>query len=56
MSSNLVPKMTGINYHFQFGCSKFLLESAAKVGIEGAEEFLKDPNNGLKEVKLLCRF
>lgn len=50
MSSNLVPKMTGINYHFQFVCSKFLLESAAKVGIEGAEEFLKDPNNGLKEV------
>ncbi|KAG4937527.1 hypothetical protein JHK85_052446 [Glycine max] len=31
------------------GDHKFLLESAAKVGIEGAEEFLKDPNNGLKE-------
>lgn len=33
------------------GDHKFLLESAAKVGIEGAEEFLKDPNNGLKEVE-----
>ncbi|CAL0318753.1 unnamed protein product [Lupinus luteus] len=32
------------------GDQKFLLESAAKFGIEGAEEFLKDPNNGLKEV------
>ncbi|KAK7273286.1 hypothetical protein RIF29_14335 [Crotalaria pallida] len=32
------------------GDLKFLLESADKVGIEGAEEFLKDPNNGLKEV------
>ncbi|XP_027349637.1 uncharacterized protein LOC113861184 isoform X2 [Abrus precatorius] len=31
------------------GDHKFLVESAAKVGIEGAEEFLKDPNNGLKE-------
>lgn len=35
---------------FNFECSKFLLESAAKVGIEGAEEFLTNPNNGLKEV------
>ncbi|RDX74933.1 ywbO, partial [Mucuna pruriens] len=33
------------------GDHKFLLESAAKVGIEGAEEFLQDPNNGLKEVE-----
>lgn len=27
------------------------MESAKKVGIEGAAEFLEDPNNGLKEVK-----
>ncbi|KAK7295535.1 hypothetical protein RJT34_18445 [Clitoria ternatea] len=33
------------------GDHQFLLESAAKVGIVGAEEFLKDPNNGLKEVE-----
>lgn len=26
------------------------MESAKKVGIEGAAEFLEDPNNGLKEV------
>jgi hypothetical protein len=26
------------------------VESAKKVGIEGAAEFLQDPNNGLKEV------
>lgn len=29
---------------------EFLVESAKKVGIEGAAEFLEDPNNGLKEV------
>ncbi|EPS71580.1 hypothetical protein M569_03178 [Genlisea aurea] len=28
----------------------FLVESAKKVGVEGAAEFLDDPNNGLKEV------
>ncbi|KAI5432337.1 uncharacterized protein LOC127128698 [Lathyrus oleraceus] len=33
------------------GDQNFLLEAAAKVGIEGAEEFLKNPNNGLKEVE-----
>ncbi|KAL4652777.1 hypothetical protein ACB098_01G226600 [Castanea mollissima] len=32
------------------GDQEFLLESAKEVGIEGAEEFLRDPNNGLKEV------
>jgi hypothetical protein len=31
-------------------CREFLVESAIKVGIEGAAEFLQDPNNGLKEV------
>lgn len=31
-------------------CREFLVESAKKVGIEGAAEFLEDPNNGLKEV------
>ncbi|GMH27241.1 hypothetical protein Nepgr_029084 [Nepenthes gracilis] len=29
---------------------EFLVESAKKVGVEGAAEFLHDPNNGLKEV------
>jgi len=32
------------------GDQEFLVESAKKVGIEGAAEFLQDPNNGLKEV------
>lgn len=32
------------------GDREFLVESAKKVGIEGAAEFLEDPNNGLKEV------
>ncbi|KAJ9147481.1 hypothetical protein P3X46_029638 [Hevea brasiliensis] len=32
------------------GDREFLLECAAKVGVEGAAEFLEDPNNGLKEV------
>uniref|UniRef100_A0A803LC92 DSBA-like thioredoxin domain-containing protein n=1 Tax=Chenopodium quinoa TaxID=63459 RepID=A0A803LC92_CHEQI len=29
---------------------EFLVECAEKVGVEGAAEFLEDPNNGLKEV------
>ncbi|XP_041002544.1 uncharacterized protein YwbO-like [Juglans microcarpa x Juglans regia] len=33
------------------GNREFLVESAKQVGIEGAAEFLEDPNNGLKEVK-----
>lgn len=44
----------GLGYFTQekyIGDRKFLLEAAAKVGIEGAEEFLKNPNNGLKEVE-----
>ncbi|KAF5735624.1 hypothetical protein HS088_TW15G01133 [Tripterygium wilfordii] len=32
------------------GDREFLLESANKVGIEGAAEYLEDPNNGVKEV------
>ncbi|GKB10759.1 hypothetical protein Tco_0844682 [Tanacetum coccineum] len=28
----------------------FLLESARKVGLEGAAEYLDDPNNGLQEI------
>ncbi|PIA43334.1 hypothetical protein AQUCO_01900005v1 [Aquilegia coerulea] len=32
------------------GDREFLLEAAKKVGIEGAEEFLNDPKNGLQEV------
>ncbi|MCH95527.1 DSBA-like thioredoxin domain containing protein, partial [Trifolium medium] len=42
----------GLGYFTQgkyIGDQKFLVEAAAKVGIEGAEEFLKNPNNGLKE-------
>ncbi|KAJ4707242.1 DSBA oxidoreductase family protein [Melia azedarach] len=33
------------------GDREFLVESAQKVGIEGAAEFLEDPNNGLREVE-----
>ncbi|CAD5333430.1 unnamed protein product [Arabidopsis thaliana] len=33
------------------GDREFLVETANKVGIEGAEEFLSDPNNGVTEVK-----
>lgn len=32
------------------GDREFLVQSAEKVGVEGAEEFLADPNNGVKEV------
>ncbi|XP_010694147.2 uncharacterized protein LOC104906998 [Beta vulgaris subsp. vulgaris] len=32
------------------GDREFLVECAKKVGVEGAAEFLEDPNNGLKEV------
>ncbi|XP_074343296.1 uncharacterized protein LOC141682500 isoform X1 [Apium graveolens] len=32
------------------GDRQFLVESANKVGVEGAEEFLQDPDNGRKEV------
>ncbi|KAG8662405.1 uncharacterized protein YwbO [Manihot esculenta] len=32
------------------GDREFLLECAAKAGVEGAAEFLEDPNNGVKEV------
>ncbi|XP_004491936.1 uncharacterized protein [Cicer arietinum] len=50
---NLVEEL-GLGYFTQgkyIGDQKFLVEAAAKVGIEGAEEFLKNPNNGLKEVE-----
>ncbi|XWS36857.1 hypothetical protein CRYUN_Cryun20dG0121500 [Craigia yunnanensis] len=32
------------------GDREFLLESARKVGVEGAAEFLENPNNGVKEI------
>ncbi|XP_009378259.1 uncharacterized protein YwbO [Pyrus x bretschneideri] len=32
------------------GDREYLLQSARKVGVEGAAEFLEDPNNGLDEV------
>ncbi|XP_021736992.1 uncharacterized protein LOC110703493 [Chenopodium quinoa] len=32
------------------GDREFLVESGKKVEVEGAAEFLEDPNNGLKEV------
>ncbi|KAH6774621.1 Thioredoxin superfamily protein [Perilla frutescens var. hirtella] len=32
------------------GDREFLVETAKKVGVEGAAEFLQDPSNGLKEV------
>lgn len=37
-------------FMLSFGCRDFLLECARKVNLEGAAEFLQDPNNGLKEV------
>lgn len=43
----------GLGYFTQgryIGDRSFLVESAKKVGINGAAEFLEDPNNGLKEV------
>ncbi|KAL4300587.1 uncharacterized protein DS421_17g591280 [Arachis hypogaea] len=33
------------------GDQNFLLECAAKVGVKGADDFLKNPNNGLKGVE-----
>ncbi|XP_022635768.1 uncharacterized protein LOC106758660 isoform X2 [Vigna radiata var. radiata] len=51
---HLLVEELAIGYFTQgkyIGDHEFLLESAAKVGIKGAEEFLKDPNNGLKEVE-----
>ncbi|KAL6136662.1 hypothetical protein ACLB2K_061957 [Fragaria x ananassa] len=35
----------------QFGYREYLLECARKIGVEGAAEFLADPNNGLSEVR-----
>lgn len=49
---NLVEEL-GIGYFTQgkyIGDREFLVEAANKVGVEGAAEFLEDPNNGLKEV------
>ena len=37
----------------QFGYREYLLECARKIGVEGAAEFLEDPNNGLNEVRPL---
>ncbi|XP_027926753.1 uncharacterized protein LOC114183806 isoform X2 [Vigna unguiculata] len=51
---HLLVEELAIGYFTQgkyIGDHEFLLESAAEVGIVGAEEFLKDPNNGLKEVE-----
>ncbi|XP_077215404.1 uncharacterized protein LOC143849967 [Tasmannia lanceolata] len=42
-----------LNYFSQgkyIGDREVLLEAARKVGVDGASEFLEDPNNGLKEV------
>ncbi|KAJ6793817.1 uncharacterized protein M6B38_345565 [Iris pallida] len=42
-----------LNYFCQgkyIGDRQVLLDAARKVGVEGAAEFLEDPNNGLKEV------
>ncbi|XP_010528426.1 PREDICTED: LOW QUALITY PROTEIN: uncharacterized protein LOC104805526 [Tarenaya hassleriana] len=44
----------GLGYFTQgkyIGDREFLVESAKKLGIEGAGEFLADPNNGVREVK-----
>ncbi|KAK1562272.1 hypothetical protein Q3G72_009227 [Acer saccharum] len=50
---NLVDELC-LGYFTQgkyIGDRQFLVESARKVGVEGAAEFLEDPNNGLNEVK-----
>ncbi|XP_054800994.1 uncharacterized protein LOC129305099 isoform X2 [Prosopis cineraria] len=44
----------GLGYFTQgkhIGDHNFLLECAEKVGLEGAAEFLREPNNGLREVQ-----
>ncbi|KAA8530473.1 hypothetical protein F0562_005182 [Nyssa sinensis] len=49
---NLVEELC-LGYFTQakyIGDREFLVESAKKVGVEGAAEFLDNPNNGLKEV------
>ncbi|GAV83225.1 DSBA domain-containing protein, partial [Cephalotus follicularis] len=49
---NLVEELC-LGYFTQgkyIGDREFLVESAKKVGVEGAAEFLEDPNNGLREV------
>ncbi|KAL0396618.1 UNVERIFIED_CONTAM: hypothetical protein Scaly_0110200 [Sesamum calycinum] len=49
---NLVEEL-GTGYFTRgkyIGDREFLVEAANKVGVEGAAEFLEDPNNGLKEV------
>ncbi|XP_058070546.1 uncharacterized protein LOC131219432 isoform X2 [Magnolia sinica] len=43
-----------LNYFTQgkyIGDRQVLVEAATKVGVEGAAEFLEDPNNGVKEVE-----
>ncbi|XXG47430.1 hypothetical protein AAC387_Pa02g2079 [Persea americana] len=42
-----------LNYFVQgkyIGDRQVLVEAASKIGVEGAAEFLEDPNNGVKEV------
>ncbi|KAF9602350.1 hypothetical protein IFM89_026777 [Coptis chinensis] len=39
----------GLDYDVD-GLTEFLVEAAKKVGIEGAAEFLDDPNKGVQEV------
>ncbi|XP_021597762.1 uncharacterized protein LOC110603990 isoform X6 [Manihot esculenta] len=54
-TDGIIARMTevyrglGLEYNIS-GLTEFLLECAAKVGVEGAAEFLEDPNNGVKEV------
>jgi predicted DsbA family dithiol-disulfide isomerase len=51
---NALVEQLFIGYFTQakyIGDMAFLVESAKKVGVEGAAEFLENPNNGLKEVK-----
>lgn len=50
---NLVEELcTGYFTQEKFiGDREFLVEAANKAGVQGAAEFLQDPNNGLREVK-----
>lgn len=41
-----------MNFLFE-PCRRVLLEAAAKVGVDGAEEWLNNPNAGIEEVGIL---
>ncbi|PHT73075.1 60S ribosomal protein L11 [Capsicum annuum] len=44
-------KYEGVILNKSSNIQEFLIEAATKVGVEGAANFLEDPNNGLKEIE-----